>query len=139
MARRNRLGIDFLVLLAGQAMMVLQGIIVLPFVIKLAGEATYGAYVLLLSLVGWLFSLLGCGIPYRYQRNLVSAASFEERRELFEPQFTFQIIVVAGISAAAILVGARFETWLFGGVTYFSVWLLVIYLFVRLANKQGLD
>jgi O-antigen/teichoic acid export membrane protein len=139
LARRNRLGIDFLVLLAGQAMMVLQGIIVLPFVIKLAGEATYGAYVLLLSLVGWLFSLLGCGIPYRYQRNLVSAASFEERRELFEPQFTFQIIVVAGISAAAILVGARFETWLFGGVTYFSVWLLVIYLFVRLANKQGLD
>lgn len=138
MATRNRLGIDFLVLLAGQVMMVLQGIIVLPFVIKLAGEATFGAYVLLLSLVGWLFSLLGCGIPYRYQRNLVSANTFQERKQLFEPQFTFQITFVVGISAAAILVGNRFETWLLDGVTY-SVGLLVIYLFVRLLNKQALD
>ena len=63
MARRNRLGIDFLVLLAGQAMMVLQGIIVLPFVIKLAGEATYGAYVLLLSLMGWSLAFSSNTLP----------------------------------------------------------------------------
>jgi O-antigen/teichoic acid export membrane protein len=137
-ATRNRLGIDFLVLLAGQAMMVLQGIVVLPFVIRLAGEATFGAYVLLLSLVGWLFSLLGCGIPYRYQRNLVSARTFQERKQLFEPQFTFQITCVAGISVAAILASNRFGTWLLDGVAY-SVGLLVVYLFVRLLNKQALD
>src|ERR1700748_2115245 len=138
LARRNRLGIDFLVLLAGQAIMVLQGIVVLPFVIRLAGEATFGAYVLLLSLVGWLFSFLGCGIPYRYQRNLVSARTFQERKQLFEPQFTFQITCVAGMSVAAILARNRCGTWLLNGVPY-SVGLLVVSLFVRLLNKQALD
>lgn len=100
MSGGRRIGRDFVITLAGSAMSGLQGIVVLPIMIRIAGEATYGAYVLLISFLGLWIAFIGYGIPYRYQRNLVSAKTVAERRALFEPQFTFQLLMVGLISLA---------------------------------------
>jgi O-antigen/teichoic acid export membrane protein len=135
----NSLGRDFAIVLAGQLMAFLQGLILLPIVIPLAGAAVYGAYVLIMSIVGLLFGVLGYGIPYRYQRSLASAPSFAERRRLFEPQFTFQLLAVALLSGAAVAFGSSLNAWLFQGTAYATSWFLVALLVAKLLDRQALD
>jgi len=135
----RRVGRDFIITLAGSAMSGLQGIVVLPIMIRIAGEATYGAYVLLISFLGLWITFIGYGIPYRYQRNLVSAKTVAERRALFEPQFTFQLLMVGLISAAILLAGHRLETWLFGDMTHFTPAYLAAVLLSNLLCRQAQD
>ena len=135
----RRVGRDFIITLAGSAMNGLQGIVVLPIMIRIAGEATYGAYTLLISLLGLWIAFIGYGIPYRYQRNLVSAKTLAERRALFEPQFTFQLLMVALASAAILIAGRRLETWIFGDMTHFTPAYLAAVLFSNLLCRQSQD
>ena len=84
---------------AAQILIYAQGIAVFPIVIRSAGQETYGAYVLVIMLLGFVFDFWTSGVPYRYRRNLVSTIGHAEVRRLFEPQFTFQVIALAATAA----------------------------------------
>ena len=91
----NRLGFNLMVALAGQALSNLQGLLVLPLVIRLAGTASYGAFVLVNTTAVVALGLIGTLTTYRYRRGLVSVDERDRRRELFEPQLTIQLIFLA--------------------------------------------
>ncbi len=138
MTTRRPIGLLILIA-AGQAINSLQGVIALPLMIRWAGDAVYGANVLLISLINLLFAFLSYGIPYRYQRNLASAASWDIRRQLFEPQFTFQVAVVAVVSVITLIWVGRFERLLFGDSVHFAPWLLVGVVVSGLVLRQSSD
>lgn len=133
------MGRDFTIIAAGQIMAFLQALILLPIIIRFAGPAVFGAYVLLSSIVGLVFSVLGYGIPYRYQRNVVSAATWQERRDLFEPQFTFHLAALAAVSAAVLLFGRPLQRWMFEDTAQFTPWYFVALIWARLLFKQAVD
>lgn len=139
MGKSFGLGRDFGIVFAGQVMTLVQGVILLPIIIRTSGEAILGAYVLLLSIVSFLFAVLGCGIPYRYRRKVVSAASRAERRRLFEPQFTFQAVAIALAAMVVLRFGNRFERWLFDGSAHFTPFYLVAWMAARLLYQQSVD
>jgi O-antigen/teichoic acid export membrane protein len=97
------MGRQFLLGVAVQASIYLQSLILFPIVIRHAGAANYGEFVVLVTLLYLVFGLYASGVPYRYRRELVSAQGREERRALFAPQFTFQLICLALVSAALML------------------------------------
>lgn len=124
------LGLTFV----AQLILQLQGLILLPIVIRWMGEASYGAYVLVFISLSQLFELTTNGISYSYSRKLVSAPTAGERRRLFEPQFTVQIIVFA-IFSAALLLGAGKTIEVEGNVVV-TTWLLVGLLAENLVSRQ---
>jgi O-antigen/teichoic acid export membrane protein len=133
------LGRDFGIVLAGQIMAFAQGLLLLPLIIRTAGETVFGAYVLLLSITGLFFGMLGYGIPYRYQRNVVSAVDRTQRRELFEPQFTFHVVAVTVISIIIVLLGHPLTRWISEGTTQFTPLYIVGLIVSKLLYKQTVD
>jgi O-antigen/teichoic acid export membrane protein len=127
------LGLTFI----AQLIIQLQGLIVMPIILRWAGPATYGAYTMLLVTTIFFFEQATSAIYYPYVRNLVSAATPVERRHLFEPQITFCLIVLAVISTALLL--ARPTTMDIGTGTSISTFLLVGVLAANLAQRTGLD
>jgi O-antigen/teichoic acid export membrane protein len=130
---KRKLGSSFAVALAGQVLSNLQGLLVLPLVIKLAGTASYGAFVLINTTVVVALGLVGTLTTYRYRRSLVSADDAPTRRRLFEPQFTIQLIVLALLVALAAStdVEATAERWLeIAGLTFPALALMLVSTFV---------
>lgn len=96
------MGRQLLVGVAVQAAVYIQSLVLFPIVIRHAGATVYGEFVVELTLLYLAFGLYASGVPYRYRRNLVSAQTRSERRALFAPQFAFQLVCVAAVSAAII-------------------------------------
>src|ERR1700691_5285653 len=111
--RKGSMGHDLAFIVAGQVMVALQSLIAMPIIIRLAGPAIYGANALLASTVFLLFNLVRYGISYQYQRNLVSASTALERRRLFEPQFSFQVVTTGIVCGIVLLIHPAIENWLF--------------------------
>lgn len=127
------LGLSFV----SQLILQLQGLVLLPIVIPWMGEASYGAYVLVYVGLVQVFELTTTGITYSYSRKLVSAPTAGERRRLFEPQFSFQIIVLAVFSAVLLLAfGKTIEV---EGNVVVTTWLLVGLLAANLLCRQVLN
>jgi O-antigen/teichoic acid export membrane protein len=103
----------------------LQGLVVLPVVTHWAGPVVYGAYILVNITASQFLALISTGISYRYTRNLVSASSFEERRELFEPQFSFQLAAFLIASGCVLLMGPAIQDLFAGGGEAINPWILV--------------
>lgn len=127
------LGLTFV----AQLILQFQGLILLPIVIRWMGEASYGAYVLVFISLSQVFELTTNGISYSYSRKLVSAATASERRSLFEPQFTVQVIVFAIFSAALLLAGGK--TIEIERNVFVITWLLVGVLAANLMWRQVLN
>jgi O-antigen/teichoic acid export membrane protein len=123
------LGLTFV----AQVILQLQGLILLPIVIPRMGEAAYGAYVLVIISLSQVFELTTNGISYSYSRKVVSAPTAGERRRLFEPQFTVQIIVFAVFSAALLAAGPTIGV---EGNIVVTAWLLVGVLAANLLSGQ---
>lgn len=138
---RNRAGGwgHLAIVFAAQIIVYLQGLIALPIVIRLAGEAVYGAYVLLLSMLLFLFGVCATGATYPYRRDLVSASSLEERRRLFEPQFTLHVLALGIVSPVLVAAGPWLGSLLFGGAVHFTSWLLVAWLISYTVYRQEMD
>jgi O-antigen/teichoic acid export membrane protein len=131
------LGRAFGLTFVAQIIIQMQGLIVMPIIVRWAGPATYGAYVILFVTTVLFFELATWTISYPYVRNLVSASSAAERRQLFEPQITFCLAVFALISAGLLI--ARPLTIEIGtGTSIFTI-LLVGILAANLLQRQGLD
>jgi O-antigen/teichoic acid export membrane protein len=127
------LGLTFV----AQVIIQMQGLIVMPIIVRSAGPATYGAYVILFVTTVVFFELATWTISFPYVRNLVSASSAAERRRLFEPQITFCLAVFALISAGLLV--AHPLTMEIGTGTSILTILLVGILAVKLLQRQGLD
>lgn len=120
----GRVGSVFAYTFAAQIISNLQGLVVLPIVVRWAGPAAYGAYVLVNIAIAQLIPLLTTGISYRYKRNLVSAATNSERRRLFEPQFNFHLLAFVVISGFLLLMGRTVETLFGSDAFHVSPWVL---------------
>jgi O-antigen/teichoic acid export membrane protein len=130
------LGRTFAFSFATRIIGLLQGLIVMPVVIRLSGPATYGSFILLISALSFYSAMVNAGVPYRYQRRLISASSPIERRQLFEPQFTFQLIAVMLFAVLVVLVSPRVEGSLLNGEAHFTPWAVVALLMANLLYTQ---
>lgn len=89
----------FGMVLLGQALVFVQPILFVPMVIKVSGEETYGAYLLVVSYMGVVFALSSFGVSYYCRRWLPSAESSADRARIFLPQFWFQLCSVSLLAA----------------------------------------
>jgi O-antigen/teichoic acid export membrane protein len=134
--RSKQGGSDLAWTLASMLLVNFQGLIALPIVIRLAGEATYGAYVLLLIGLAQLYELATHGFSYPYFRNLVSATSATERRQLFEPQFTYYLLILGIYCVLIFVFFPRLSD--IEGKTQLTPWLLIGLLIANLISRQVL-
>jgi O-antigen/teichoic acid export membrane protein len=107
----------------------MQGIIVMPLVIRLAGLSVYGASVVWPSALAFIFAFSYFGVGYSYRRKLASAIDVSERRILFEPQFTYQLIILSLVCIVALLIGLAGP--LSDGTNETYAWVLVGWLAVH--------
>jgi O-antigen/teichoic acid export membrane protein len=127
------LGLTFI----AQLIIQLQGLIVMPIILRWAGPATYGAYTILFVTAVVCFELATSSISYPYVRNLVSASTTAERRQLFEPQITFSLAIFGLVSGALLL--AYPVTMEVGAGTSILTFLLIGLLAANLLQRQGLE
>lgn len=98
-----------------------QGIITLPILVRVSGLTVYGTYVLILAICSFLFGISSLGAGFRYRRAAASIANTRERLRHFEPQFFFQLGVIALASGVWYLLHNR--TALFGtGPNHLASW-----------------
>ncbi len=125
--------------LAGHLLVFVQGLVLTPIVIKVAGPETYGAYVLLISYMGIMFGISSMGVGISAKRWLPSASNAEERASRFYPQFWFQILSTSflGLLSVAVYVVlfASSKKWFPG----FSAWLVPAYLLSYTLYSQSTD
>lgn len=119
----RRFGLVF----SAQALVFIQSILFVPMVIKVSGEATYGAYLLVLSYIGVVFALSSFGVSFDCRRWLPSAESSAERARVFLPQFWFHLCsaILLGASSAVIYVKAVSP---FIDAPSPAIWLILLYL-----------
>lgn len=125
-----------LVLLAGHVLIYAQGIILMPIIIKTVGVTVYGGYILLSSLVGFVYGISSFGVGFKCGRFLPAAEEKEARRALFYPQFCFNFLSIALLSVAFILLYPFFDRLFLKGELVFSKWLVFPYLFSLFLYSQ---
>jgi O-antigen/teichoic acid export membrane protein len=64
----------------------------MPLVIKQAGAATYGSYIVLTSVVTLVSTFLTLGAGFECRRNLPSAGTAEEKAAIFLPSMSIQFV-----------------------------------------------
>lgn len=92
--------------LIGQLAGVVQGIVLVPLMVGGVGVATYGTWVLLNSVLGFLFGISSLGVGYKKDRGLPSQSAPADRRRLFYPQLLFQLGML-GVMVLPVWVVAR--------------------------------
>lgn len=116
------------VVTAGHILIYLQGILLMPIIIKTVGVSVYGGYTLLVSMVGIVYSVSSLGVGFKCLRFLPSAATREARQELFFPQMTFQLASLALLSLLLLLLSPVLKGLFFKDDIAFSMYLVVAYL-----------
>lgn len=116
-----------------------QGIITLPILIRVSGIEVYGTYVLLLTISSFLFGISSFGAGYRFRRALPSIDDPGRRREVFEPQFFFQMSVLLAISLVWYLLHWLFLPALGTGAARISWYLPCGWVFAYFLLAQATD
>jgi len=70
----------------------LQGVFLIPVIIKTSGVELYGNYVLLVSMLGIIFGISSFGVNFSCCRFLPSAKNRQEQQSLYLPQFSFHLL-----------------------------------------------
>lgn len=125
--------------LVGQMLVFVQGLLLTPLIIKVAGAEKFGTYVLLLSYMSILFGVSSMGVGISAKRWLPGISAPVERAARFYPQFWFQLVSVGFLGLAS--------TWLFkafigseGGVlAEFPPWIPLCYLLAYTLYSQTAD
>lgn len=113
---------------ATQGLLFLQGLIVMPIVVRLGGAAVYGRYVLIATTVTLLFGVSALGAKYHFWRGLPLATSMAERRALMMPQFWFQGAAILLVGAVVTGLAPRAEN---GAAALACAWLVARFLFAQ--------
>ena len=117
--------------------MSLKGILLLPLIVKSVGATTYGGFVLTLSVLGIAVGLSSVGIGVTARRFLPSAGAIG-RRELFYPQFYFNLAAVLACSALLYAFQQPLRVYLLDGAM-FSFGIVPLYLVLYMFYSQGTD
>ncbi|MBF0211934.1 MAG: lipopolysaccharide biosynthesis protein [Magnetococcales bacterium] len=115
-----------------------QGLILIPIIIKVAGEEIYGSYVLVLAYMGVLFAISSFGITFSCRRWLPTTQNNEEKGRVFLPQFWFQLSVALMLAVAGGWLYVHFVAPALQSMSP-SLWLLPIYLGAYTVYSQTAD
>ena len=130
---------DNLLILSGHVLIYLQGIILMPIIIKSVGVTTYGGYILLISAIGFIFGISSLGVGFEYKRYFPASADNQSRRELFYPQFLFQLMSVLFLSLVIVSFDRGIKNWLFANKIEFAVLLAPLLLLFNMFFSQSTD
>ncbi len=130
----RRVGLVF----SGQALVFIQAIFFVPMVIKVSGEETYGAYLLVLSYMGVVFALSSFGVSYNCRRWLPNAETPADRARVFLPQFWFQLCSVGLLAVLGAVLYAKVVSPLVDAPSP-TVWLIPLYLTGLTLYSQSAD
>jgi O-antigen/teichoic acid export membrane protein len=106
----------------------LQGVLLIPVIIKTSGVELYGNYILLVSMLGFIFGISSFGVSFRCYRFLPSAINKQEKQTLFLPQFSFHLLSITLLSLFLIAIFPWLDNQFFRGGAEFSLWIIVPYL-----------
>lgn len=113
----------------GHALNFLKPLVLTPLILKTAGAGTFGTYILVLSLAGFVVALSSLGVDFNYRRYLPAATERATKQAIFYPQLVFHLSCLGLLGGAAFLFEAPVRKLLFNGELGFSLWLWVLYLF----------
>ncbi len=125
--------------LAGHLLIFVQGLLLVPFIIKVSGPETYGAYLLLLSYVSIVFGISSMGVGISAKRWLPSTQNITERADKFYPQLWFQMLSVTFLGCLSVVVYVNSQTATHWELSGFSAWIVPAYLLAHTACSQGTD
>ncbi len=125
--------------LGGHLLLYAQGILLIPLIIKGVGVNVYGEYVLGITTLAFIFGISSFGVGYRYKRYTPAAPDRQARSRLFYPQFIFNLISIALIAAAIMLVAPLLRRSFPGGLGNFSFFMIPLYFLFMLFHSQGAD
>ncbi|MDP3065144.1 MAG: MATE family efflux transporter, partial [Methanobacteriaceae archaeon] len=130
---------DNLLILSGHLLIYMQGIILMPIIIKSVGVTIYGGYILLTSALGFLFGISSLGVGFRCKRYLPSSTDIKSRCELFYPQLLFQIISIFILSLAILLLEPFMKDWFINNKIEFMILLAPLFLWLSMFYSQTAD
>ncbi|MBF0405898.1 MAG: oligosaccharide flippase family protein [Candidatus Riflebacteria bacterium] len=99
----------------------------IPLVTKTAGEATFGAYLLLGSMMSFFMGISSWGIGFTSRRFLPSTDEAKKRRDLFFPVFCFQLTSIIFHSVLFLILLPMLGKYFFQNKLSFSLWLICPY------------
>ena len=67
-----------------------RGLVMMPIIVKLAGDGVFGSYVLISSILVFIGGISSFGTNYHYRRALPSMPRTSDRRHILMPQLTFR-------------------------------------------------
>jgi O-antigen/teichoic acid export membrane protein len=125
-----------LTLLFGHVLIYAQGIILMPLIIKTAGVTVYGGYLLLTTLLGFIYGISSFGVGFKCSRFLPATEGKVARKLLFYPPSSFQFVSLTILSLAFILFYSLFDSIFLKGEIAFSKWLVFPYLYFMFLHGQ---
>ncbi len=128
---------DNIVVIGGHVLIYMKGIILMPLIIKTVGVTIYGGFVLLSSVFGIVFGISSFGAGFRAKRFMPSASGIQARRELFYPQFLFQLFSILFLSLLLILLNKQLNTYIFKNEISYSVLIIPFFLVLYFLYSQG--
>lgn len=127
------------VVIVGNILVYMKGIILMPIIIKTVGITVYGGFVLILSVLGIVFGISSFGAGFRAKRFMPSAVGMQARRELFYPQFFFGLFSILFFSALLVLLDGQINLYIFKNEISYSALIIPLYLFSYILYSQGSD
>jgi len=125
--------------LTGHLLIFVQGIVLTPFVIKIAGPETFGTYTIFLSYLGFVYGISSFGVGIRAKRFLPSANNINERADLFFPQFAFQLLSITLLGCASLMIFEEVQKTANLNNHGISNWMIPGYLIVHTIYSQSCD
>lgn len=125
--------------LAAHALIHLQNIFLIPIIIKTSGASVYGAYSLLIALTGFIYGISSFGVGYNCKRLLPSITDYKVRKDIFIPQFTFQLFSLSILIFLLISFYLWFEFDVGNQHGKFVVWIFIPLLLTHFLYSQIAD
>lgn len=130
---------DNAIVIGGHILIYMKGIILMPIIIKTVGVTIYGGFVLLSSILGIVFGISSFGAGFRARRFMPSAKDMVARRDLFYPQFLFQMLSILFLSLLLILVDRQINVYIFKNEITYSAIIVPLFLFCYFLYSQSSD
>lgn len=130
---------DNLMVTIGHILIYAKGIILLPILIKNMGASPYGGYVLLMTGMGFISGVSTLGVGFKFKRFMPSIEGTIEKRNLFYPQFFFQLISAFVVSLLLVISSNFIKTTVFKGEVVFSMYPVAIILIAYVLYSVSTD
>ena len=128
-----------LITLAGHLLIFVQGIVLTPFIVKVAGPETFGVYTVFLAGLSFVYGISTFGVGVKAKRLLPSAEDKEQRADLFYRQFTFQLISIGILGFVLLLLYLTTQKTAEYESHGLFIWLIPAYLFAQVIYSQSAD